>query len=846
MLSFRPCRRTNASLNFAIEQLEQRNLLTSVTFSEHEIVDSEHLGTVAAVPADVDGDGDLDIVSASYGDGKLAWYENTNSQGAFGNQKNIGIQTEIRRRSPVLVHDLDHDGDLDVILNARDLVWYENIDGRGLFGPNRTIALGSDIGIQHEHELFHTAAGDLDSDGDLDILVKHRQRSTWYENDGEGKFQSRHALDICGSGGIEVGDLDGDGDLDISAACGRRVFWYPNLDGQGDFSARKAVGTVRFDSISVVDMDGDEDLDILAWDRWFRNVDGRATFDSVTFSDEISELAMVDLDGDGDLDAVNSIFDGSSRSLAWRENLDGLGSFGNENLIPNRPTRWGPSAIFTGDLNNDGYVDLVSVSHIDGSIVWNANTDGHGTFGQQQVIAEMNLGTGEISTADIDGDGDMDVMFASNVEREIVWYENVDSQGRYGGPHSIGKGSDQDSTPVIPLFGNVDAQIADIDGDGDPDVIASWFLLYGGEAETRSIAWYQNKNGFGNFSEAKVIDEVSDDLRELEFADMDADGDIDVIVLSDYRQQDGFYSSRLNWYENLDGNGTFGRPVEVIRHPISSIRVADIDGDHDVDIMLVPRRNGRGHGVVWYENDGKGRFRENHVIFEDADDWWGERSANLADMDADGDVDVLSISYLADCETDIAGAVPCVLESMEMTWHENDGSGVFGTPNVVFKEAQINLVAPILTTTLDVADLNGDGFLDVIWPTNLVWFENNGVSEISYRRHEISAESAVAISVADIDGDSDVDVVSLEGQHCDGWMAFCSARHLVWHENRIIGDSNNDGVFDSADLVAIFAAGEYEDGIESNSTFAEGDWNGDGEFDSSDLVAAFQAATYRA
>ncbi|MCA9197740.1 MAG: chitobiase/beta-hexosaminidase C-terminal domain-containing protein, partial [Planctomycetales bacterium] len=61
---------------------------------------------------------------------------------------------------------------------------------------------------------------------------------------------------------------------------------------------------------------------------------------------------------------------------------------------------------------------------------------------------------------------------------------------------------------------------------------------------------------------------------------------------------------------------------------------------------------------------------------------------------------------------------------------------------------------------------------------------------------------------------------------------------------RIVGDSNGDGVFDSGDLVAVFVAGEYEDGIAGNSTFEEGDWNGDGDFSSADLVLAFQEGTY--
>lgn len=60
------------------------------------------------------------------------------------------------------------------------------------------------------------------------------------------------------------------------------------------------------------------------------------------------------------------------------------------------------------------------------------------------------------------------------------------------------------------------------------------------------------------------------------------------------------------------------------------------------------------------------------------------------------------------------------------------------------------------------------------------------------------------------------------------------------------GDSNHDGIFDSSDLVLVFAAGEYEDGVTGNSTFEEGDWDGDGDFTTSDLVFAFAAGTYQA
>ncbi len=61
-----------------------------------------------------------------------------------------------------------------------------------------------------------------------------------------------------------------------------------------------------------------------------------------------------------------------------------------------------------------------------------------------------------------------------------------------------------------------------------------------------------------------------------------------------------------------------------------------------------------------------------------------------------------------------------------------------------------------------------------------------------------------------------------------------------------VGDANLNGTFDSADFVAVFQVGEYEDTAAENSGWAEGDWNGDAEFNSSDFVAAFQDGGFEA
>ena len=82
---------------------------------------------------------------------------------------------------------------------------------------------------------------------------------------------------------------------------------------------------------------------------------------------------------------------------------------------------------------------------------------------------------------------------------------------------------------------------------------------------------------------------------------------------------------------------------------------------------------------------------------------------------------------------------------------------------------------------------------------------------------------------------------------------FCSLRDPTERANYVhdvlgtwIGDSNFDGEFNSTDFVLVFGAGEYEDGLDGNSTWSDGDWNGDGDFNSSDFVAAFTDGGYEA
>jgi hypothetical protein len=112
-------------------------------------------------------------------------------------------------------------------------------------------------------------------------------------------------------------------------------------------------------------------------------------------------------------------------------------------------------------------------------------------------------------------------------------------------------------------------------------------------------------------------------------------------------------------------------------------------------------------------------------------------------------------------------------------------------------------------------DINGDGQVDV--------------DDI----HHLCEAMGQADPSADLDGSGQVDQTDLE----------ILVRDVLGTD---YGDANLDRVFNSSDLVQVFQAGEYEDALDSNSTWAEGDWNCDKEFNSSDLVVAFQTGSYEA
>ena len=119
-------------------------MISHAQFGPQQVITTDAASAKMVFATDIDGDGAIDVLSASSSDDKIAWYKNMDGTGSFGTQNVIGLLDNTRS---VHVADLDGDMDMDVIgtSGSDDLVvWYENLDGQGSFGAQQIITNSAD------------------------------------------------------------------------------------------------------------------------------------------------------------------------------------------------------------------------------------------------------------------------------------------------------------------------------------------------------------------------------------------------------------------------------------------------------------------------------------------------------------------------------------------------------------------------------------------------------------------------------------------------------------------------------------------------------------------------------
>lgn len=361
------------------------------------------------------------------------------------------IGDEIPYCRSIALGDLDRDGDLDAFLaNGR----HENVEPNKVWvndGSGRFRDSGQRLGNNDSHSV---ALGDLDGDGDLDVLLSN----TWsppggevLENDGQGRLTSRQWLGqpegLSGIRAVVLGDLDGDGDLDgfMARCCGGSRQWADGRtqvlpphhvvwlnDGAGSFEdSRQQLGVLGSYGVALGDLDGDDDLDafVANWPGKSETVwlnDGRGQFaDSGQRLGDLRGLAVAlgDVDGDGDLDAFVG---NEGPDEVWLNT--GLGSFSNSGQSL-RVAQDDASArtwhVALGDVDRDGDLDAL-VERQAAAEIW--LNDGRGIFVDSgRRLSSLYLCA--VALGDVDGDGDLDVVGGRARRRPKVWLN--DGTGRF-------------------------------------------------------------------------------------------------------------------------------------------------------------------------------------------------------------------------------------------------------------------------------------------------------------------------------------------------------------------------------------------------------------------------------
>jgi len=326
-----------------------------------------------------------------------------------------------------------------------------------------------------------------------------------------------------------------------------------------------------------------------------------------------------DVNGDGYMDVLGAaVF---ANDITWWENVDGSGTSWTEHIVDGDFD--GAHSVFSADVNGDGYMDVLGAAEQDDDITWWENVDGSGTSWMEHTVDGNFLCAASVFSADVNGDGYMDVLGAcySYNDENITWWENVGGSGTSWMEHTVD----------TYFNGAFSVHSADVNGDGYMDVLgaARW---------ANDITWWENVDGSGTSWTEHTVNGQFGGARSVFSADVNGDGYMDVLGAA-------AGADDITWWENLDGSGTSWteHTVDGQFNGAHSVYSADVNGDGFMDVLGAASN---ANDITWWENvDGSGTSWTEHTVDGQFN---GAHSVYSADVNGDGDMDVLGAAWEAD------------------------------------------------------------------------------------------------------------------------------------------------------------------------------------------------------
>jgi len=627
---------------------------------------------------DLNGNGGLDAiatyrVSPTSFNRRISWLANDGSGNLSPSENVINFGIDASVMPPV---DLDDDGDLDVIVATfRNYRWMENTDGQGTFGPLQSVlpddfsrpASGSFVDLNSDGlpDLIATS----DSGGSRSVVV-HLQQAP--EPDGARNFAS--AIEIAPAPFTleAVGDFNGDSQTDILAIDinGPANFFYGASDGT--FTAGPTIPeSISRPSLTPVDWDGDGDTDLLGRnfspgaESFFLENDGGSFSTSIEFAaitnafeeflidnflgnnradliiipdddqvvaveqttgnafnspillkqslGDMGPLGVASLDGDGRPDFLI----GNSSSVIAQIRSLGERDFTSFDVVAN--TNWDGSGtrFVTGDFDGVNQDDFIQRNSATGELRLFRN-DGAGGFGSPTTIATQAGNSPKFAIADFNNDNLLDFLLITSADSRVYLQDATDQTFTF--------------SSLTGSFGSITSlHVVDADGDLDPDIIVG--SLVGVDGEVHRFL----NDGNGNFGTSTKLLDLDDAPSFIRLAEIDGAGGLDLVVMDNFG-----VASNLDLF--LASGATFEPKAEIFAGSASSWTsdLGDLDNDGDLDLAVVGSAGFNNIKIYWFENEA-GVFSSAKTISNRLDNKWSD--VDIIDVDQDGDNDLVATDY---------------------------------------------------------------------------------------------------------------------------------------------------------------------------------------------------------